>query len=70
MFGISNIVNLIPDLLSDHSTMLYNASPFSDQLINMFQCNSFLNNHDLIIILRMGGLKHPFTWKATSPYWQ
>ena len=66
MYGISNTVNLIPDLISYHPRMLCNVSPLRDKVIYMFQYNLIFNNHYSITIPCVGGLKHPSTPQETS----
>ena len=45
MYGISNALYLIPDLISDHPRMLCNVSPLRNKETHMFQYNLIFNNH-------------------------
>lgn len=66
MYGISDNVNVIPDLISNHPRM-YNVSPLRDNAIYMFQYNLIFKNHYSITIPCVGGLKHPSTPQMSIP---
>ena len=66
MYGTSNTVNLILDLISNHPTMLCNVSPLRDKVIYMFQYNLTFNNHYSITSPCVGGLEHPSTPQEMS----
>ena len=69
MYGTSNTVNLIPDLIPKHPTVLCNVSPLRDKVIYMFQYDLIFNNQYSVTIPCVGGFKHSSTPQETSsPY--